>query len=311
MDPYGLNVVGFGDGGDVTANLSIMQMITQSGLTANLAIVLDAGDGNSYISGQVWKDVSGNLQDFHRGTTSASQASDPTFNGTAGANSAGTYWSLDGGDWFSEDDTRAGTVLTFADNWHKPPPTGHVYTIGFTMFANNRDLSPDTSALILVNCEHSAELFGPGFGLYVSSHNQLSVFTCNDDLVSGSNTLVTTFSAGDDFLPSNGAARTWVCGIISYNMANANTMIAKQNSSSPWIKLATHNTRPPPVSTVHSDNYGLLANPDAITGTFGDVGWTNTASVRFGSLFAWNRDLTADEMNTLYNLLDQRYHFRT
>lgn len=94
---------------------SIMETITGLGLTSGLQLCLDAGDAASYTSGQAWLDTSGNGYDFFRGTTSASQASDPTFNGVAGAQSSSEYWSFDGGDWFTYDTTNE----TWMQNLHK------------------------------------------------------------------------------------------------------------------------------------------------------------------------------------------------
>jgi hypothetical protein len=74
-------------------------------LTSGLKLCLDAGDANSYSSGQSWRDTSGNGYDFFRGATGSAAGDDPTFNGTAGQRSSGEYWSFDGGDFFRYDTT--------------------------------------------------------------------------------------------------------------------------------------------------------------------------------------------------------------
>jgi hypothetical protein len=79
--------------------------ISALALTSNLKLCLDAGDANSYVSGQSWLDVSGNGYDFFRGITSGSETQDPTFNGLPGGQSVGEYWSFDGGDRFTYDTT--------------------------------------------------------------------------------------------------------------------------------------------------------------------------------------------------------------
>lgn len=95
---------------------SALQTIQMLGLTTGLQLCLDAGDSVSYSgSGQTWSDRSGNGYDFLRGTTSSSQASDPTFNGTAGQLSKNEYWSFDGGDWF----TLGQANPTWVNNIHK------------------------------------------------------------------------------------------------------------------------------------------------------------------------------------------------
>lgn len=82
--------------------------------STNLNFVLDAADLTSYDgSSQTWTDVVGGNNMF-RGTTSGADASDPTFNGTAGQPTESTYFSVDGGDWFKET-----AAHTFDDNWHK------------------------------------------------------------------------------------------------------------------------------------------------------------------------------------------------
>ena len=75
------------------------------GLTNGLKLVLDAGDPLSYshhVAGQVWLDRSGNGYDFNRGATAVDTTPDPTF-ATAGALGRNSYWSFDGGDYFTYD----------------------------------------------------------------------------------------------------------------------------------------------------------------------------------------------------------------
>lgn len=85
------------------------------GLRSGLKLCLDAGDSASYSSGQVWFDRSGNGYDFNRGATSSSEASDPTFNGSAGGLSASEYFSGDGGDYFTYDSANE----AWMENIHK------------------------------------------------------------------------------------------------------------------------------------------------------------------------------------------------
>jgi hypothetical protein len=81
---------------------TLIQHIRGASLETNLKLCLDAGDADSYSgSGQVWDDTSGLDHDFNRGATTGSEASDPTFNGTAGGKSSSEYWSFDGGDFFT------------------------------------------------------------------------------------------------------------------------------------------------------------------------------------------------------------------
>jgi len=95
--------------------LDAKQIVDRLGQSANLQTALDAGDSSSYTSGQSWLDLSGNGQDFFLGTTSGSEASDPTFNGTAGLLSPLEYFGHDGGDFFTYDTTNE----TWMENIHK------------------------------------------------------------------------------------------------------------------------------------------------------------------------------------------------
>ena len=78
----------------------------------NLVCHLDAGDANSYSgSGQTWSDLSPAGNDFYRGATSSPEPSDATFNGAAGGESSGEYFSLDGGDWFAVASDPSGNIF--------------------------------------------------------------------------------------------------------------------------------------------------------------------------------------------------------
>lgn len=100
----------------LTAPATMIAAIQSLGLTSGLKLCLDASDVDSYGgSGQSWLDTSGNGYDFFRGTTAASQSTDPTFNGVAGAQSSAEYWSFDGGDRFTYDTTNE----SWMENVHK------------------------------------------------------------------------------------------------------------------------------------------------------------------------------------------------
>lgn len=83
------------------------------GLRSGLKLCLDAGDSASYTSGQPWLDRSGNGYDFNRGATSSSEASDPTFNGTAGNLSSSEYFSVNGSQYFTYDSANEPWMTNF------------------------------------------------------------------------------------------------------------------------------------------------------------------------------------------------------
>lgn len=112
------------------ANRSLSQIISDLGLTSGLKLCLDAGDSASYDPGVQtvrWLDTSGNGYDFFRGATGSSEASDPTFNGSAGGLSSGEYWSFDGGDYFTYDTTNE----TWMNNLHKDGSTFTIIAITY------------------------------------------------------------------------------------------------------------------------------------------------------------------------------------
>ena len=99
---YG-SYIGFGAGGAAAA--TFYTDIVGAGFGTNLKVVLDAGAGDSYTSGQKWLDLSGNGYDFFRGVSASAASDDPTHNGTAGNLSSAEYFSFDGGDHFVYDST--------------------------------------------------------------------------------------------------------------------------------------------------------------------------------------------------------------
>lgn len=81
--------------------------IVSSGLTMHL----DAANSSSYSgSGQTWTDLMGNFNWF-LGATSSSEASDPTFTGSAGSLSSSTYWAMNGSQTFTLSAANAGTLI--------------------------------------------------------------------------------------------------------------------------------------------------------------------------------------------------------
>jgi hypothetical protein len=96
---------------------TLFEVIHGLGLNANLKLCLDAGDRGSVASGSQtkWLDVSGNGHDFNRGSTTSSESSDPTFNGTVGAQSSSEFYSFDSADWLRYDTTNE----TWMENFHK------------------------------------------------------------------------------------------------------------------------------------------------------------------------------------------------
>ena len=148
------------------------EIATSVGVTSNLELVLDVGDSTSYTGGQSWADLSGNGYNFYRGATSAAQASDPTFNGTAGNLSSSEYWSFDGGDYFTYDSANE----TWMNNLHKDNAS---FTILMTFYGASIG---STQILCGTNAGSGAE---PGFIIYLESTSDVRFFCCNDSEIVG------------------------------------------------------------------------------------------------------------------------------
>ena len=95
-------------------SLGFYNDIDQLGLLTDLELCLDAGAATSYTSGEKWLDISGNNYDFFLGSegASASTGDEPTFTGTAGGLSDGEYFIVDGGDFFSYDESTLESWMT-------------------------------------------------------------------------------------------------------------------------------------------------------------------------------------------------------
>lgn len=86
------------------------------GLASGLQFCLDAGDAVSLpAASDKWVDLSGNGQDFFRGSGTGADAADPSINGTAGQLAAGNYLGFDGADYLTYDTTNE----TWMENVHK------------------------------------------------------------------------------------------------------------------------------------------------------------------------------------------------
>jgi hypothetical protein len=108
------NLIGFGARANIS-NPKFIDVLTDNTLTTNLKLCVDAGDENSFTSGQSWLDRSGGGYDFTLGATSGSSTDDPTFNGVAGGLSDAEYFTTDGGDFFEYDSAQE----TWMDALHK------------------------------------------------------------------------------------------------------------------------------------------------------------------------------------------------
>jgi len=131
--------------------MTLLQAIQGTGLATNLKLCLDAAEAASYSSGQTWTDRSTSATNFYRGTTSGSDAADPTFNGTAGNLSRNEYWSFDGGDYFT---LVSGSNPSWVQPFHKD---GATFTI---MAAFYPTISTVTAEAIIGDSVNSGDQTG-------------------------------------------------------------------------------------------------------------------------------------------------------
>lgn len=96
-------------------NPPLINIIRGIGLASDLQLALDAGDRNSYVTGQSWLDTSANGYDFFLGANGSVGANDPTFNGNAGTRTLTNYWLFNGSKYFTYDTTNE----TWMQNPHK------------------------------------------------------------------------------------------------------------------------------------------------------------------------------------------------
>lgn len=163
---------------------TMLSAIQRLGLASGLKLCLDAGDINSVASGSQakWLDTSGNGYDFFRGTDASSQSSDPTYNGTPGAQSSAEYYSFDGADYFTYDSANE----TWMNNIHKDGATW-----AFAVWLYVASL-PGSAAVLFGNDDSTAT--NVGVSVFIRAAGTLRVAVANaNGLASGA--LVLTSSA--------------------------------------------------------------------------------------------------------------------
>ena len=194
------------------------------GLRSGLKLCLDAGDSASYTSGQPWLDRSGNGYDFNRGATSSSEASDPTFNGTAGNLSASEYFSWDSsGDYFTYDSANEAAF----ENIHK---AGAKFGILSWLYV------PAGSGTRLICGTRQANPANIGFDVLLNTSDVLTFVVSKG----GSNAL--TFSGGTI------TEATWQCVAVAgdeaagafLGMINGAVTLGGSTYSSPSSSAATY-----------------------------------------------------------------------
>lgn len=261
---------------------TMLSAIQRAGLTTSLELCLDASDIDSYDgTSQTWADVSGNGNNFYRGTTSSSQATDPTFNGVAGRQSSADYFSHDGGDWFT---LAAGSPPSWQSTLHK---SAGVFTIlQWAYVGNLTALAPGQAGL-----------------------------GCGDSLsaADGSNAIAFTNSASTQNALSLGInnATTLIWGAKSTILVtnNAWQMLATSvDVASDPIRFAINGTTED-VNSAASGTPSTSASPVPLV--IGAVAADGNSKVINGCRLAahclWTRALSAAELVSIFNLTRSKF----
>ncbi len=260
-------------------NVTLLSAITTLTLTGNLRVCLDAGDSASYGgSGQTWTSVASGAYSFFRGATSSAEASDPAFNGLAGALSGSEYFTLNGSQWFTLNQTNPAWVQTL----HK---ANAVLTFMAVVYI------PTISSLsqafgILGDLAAAA---GPGIEFGSSSSSLASVnLACSD--AAGNPTVYNRNTATK--LKQN----SWNFISVSANMSTGNVIFVTNGTSETFTSQSYSS---PSASSagdkLQLDSYGGNTGPFTPTGS------------RRAMTAIWDVALTSANLVALYNAVKSRY----
>lgn len=255
---------------------SLYGHLTTLGLTSSLQLCLDAGDAESYDgTSQKWLDRSGGGYDFFRGTDGTAQATDPTFNGTAGKLSSGEYFSGDGADYFTYDTT----IETWMQNLGK---TGQSVTV----FGHIRIPSDTDTTIFGTNSNTNST--GASFG-YVASFNKLVYTVQRGD--------ASTFDNAGDAGPDISASlpMTLSCG-FAWTLGNGTSYTVHINGTN---YTGTSTQAVSSSNAPGGNNMRLMAR--------GDASRIFPSGARLFDLAIWSTKLTDADLQRLHNATKARY----
>lgn len=214
--------------------------------------------------------------DFYRGTTSSSETSDPTFNGTAGANSDVEYFSFDGGDLF----TLAGSNTTFINSLHKDNAVFTWY--GFLQYGSTATNSGIFGTI-------SAALTNIGISVYLDASGNL-VFNQGDG--TNSNIIKTTST-----IPVSANTKAFIA--LSYNEATGVGLFYSNGASKVTESFLQAYTSPS--SGAAAGKLSFLAGGASFRKA------TNNSKCWRSGMF--NVALTDTQLTTLFNLYKSKIGF--
>lgn len=255
---------------------NLIDTITSLGLTSSLQLCLDAGDANSYTSGQIWSDVSGNSNHFYRGSGSGSESNDPTFNGVAGRQSSAEYFSSDGGDAFWNTATHS-----FPANWHKDNAT---LTAAFFLFIPNGS----TEAVNILCNIYDADDRGVSVVLSPSS-SKMGI-----QMARGVGPSLQTFLTSDSgYIVTN----QWMFVSLSFSEGSGQSFVNVNGV----VHTLSSDTYSSPSSSAPTKGTAIWSTPNTTNnGTDTDTGFLPDNGSRIAEVMAWNRALSQAELASLY-----------
>lgn len=261
----------------VVGNQSLYQIISNLGLTTNLKLCLDAGDSASYnpsVQTAKWLDTSGNGYDFYRGTSTAGDAAEPTFNGAAGGLSSNEYWSFDGSDYFKYDTTNETWMNTLHNN-------GAVCSMVCVWAPGSMAVTQN-----LFGTAYAAS-FVSGINFAVTSANAVVYFIRNS-LAGGTTTTVKTSSGH--------TAGAWAIECVSID----------ENGGAGGSSYTINGTS----GTYDGNNASANGNtPGGFhIGTGGNAGdsWLSSGS-KLACFAMWDVELTPTQLSDIYNAIKGRF----
>lgn len=250
---------------------TLREYLTELGLNSGLKIVLDASDTASYGgSGQTWSDTSGNGYHFYLGSGSSSDSADPTFAGTAGQQSSGEYFSLDGGDYFTLNQANP----SWANNFHK---SGAKFSILQWIYINNVSSATELGQISDLRDDNGGTGFSFGCSATVARAAAVGIYNGSASV---------TYSKRSTTIANNNA----------WNLIGVSIDIAAGT-----VNMLVNNT----LETYTSQSYVGINTADA-GGTLHigrtDLGHISPAGTRFQSLAVWEGvALTGAQLQAVYN----------
>lgn len=250
-------------------------VLQQLGLTTGLQTCLDAGDLASYPgSGQTWTDETGNGYSFFLGTTGSVEPTDPTFNGTAGTQTVGDYFSVNGSQWFTLNQANPAWV----QQMHK---AGGKFTIIEWAYANNATTSNPYAGVGDVTT--GASFQGVEFGNDITTATALNIAVPNGPGLALNLTSTIQFN--------NNA---WnMVGVACDFSAPTETFVINGTTESHAVGLSSP-------STSNASNTLQLA-------ALGGGTTPDTNGNRFSAIAMWNTALTAAQMTSIFTAMRGKY----